>query len=103
MELYVLREDLIHPEISGNKWRKLKFNIVEAKEKGFESVVTFGGAYSNHIAATAAAGKYFGLKTIGIIRGEEVSNATLNLAKKNGMQFKFVSRESYKNKDFAQE
>ncbi|MGB0882949.1 MAG: 1-aminocyclopropane-1-carboxylate deaminase/D-cysteine desulfhydrase, partial [Vicingaceae bacterium] len=102
VELYVLREDLIHPEISGNKWRKLKFNIVEAKEKGFESVVTFGGAYSNHIAATAAAGKYFGLKTIGIIRGEEVSNATLNLAKKNGMWFKFVSRESYKNKDASQ-
>jgi 1-aminocyclopropane-1-carboxylate deaminase/D-cysteine desulfhydrase-like pyridoxal-dependent ACC family enzyme len=99
IKLYVLREDLIHPEISGNKWRKLKYNIIEAKEKGFDSLVTFGGAFSNHIAATAAAGNEFGLKTFGIIRGEKISNPTLDLAVENGMELNFVSREEYKKKD----
>ena len=96
--LFILREDLIHPEISGNKWRKLKYNIVEAKKNNFDILLTFGGAYSNHIAATSAAGKYYGLKTIGIIRGEEVLplNPTLQLAKDNGMIFKYVSREQYR-------
>lgn len=98
--LFILREDLIHPKISGNKWRKLKYNIIEAKEKGFDTLLTFGGAFSNHIAATAAAGKKFGLKTIGVIRGEEVLpiNPTLELAQKNGMIFKYLSREEYRNK-----
>jgi 1-aminocyclopropane-1-carboxylate deaminase/D-cysteine desulfhydrase-like pyridoxal-dependent ACC family enzyme len=99
IKLYILREDLIHPEISGNKWRKLKYNIKEAKTKGLDSVVTFGGAFSNHIAATAAAGKYYGLNSIGIIRGENVRNPTLDLAIENGMQLSFVSRENYKLKD----
>jgi 1-aminocyclopropane-1-carboxylate deaminase/D-cysteine desulfhydrase-like pyridoxal-dependent ACC family enzyme len=102
VELFILREDLIHPQISGNKWRKLKYNIVEAKEKDFDTLLTFGGAFSNHIAATAAAGNKFGLKTIGIIRGEEVKNPTLYLAKENGMELKFVSREEYKVKDASQ-
>ncbi|PCJ25413.1 MAG: 1-aminocyclopropane-1-carboxylate deaminase [Flavobacteriales bacterium] len=98
IELYVLREDLIHPEISGNKWRKLKYNLQEAKCKGFNQLLTFGGAYSNHIAATAAAGPDFGFKTIGIIRGDEISplNATLQLAQGNGMIFKYISREQYR-------
>ena len=100
--LFILREDLIHPTISGNKWRKLKYNIIEAKEKGFDTLVTFGGAFSNHIAATAAAGNAFGLKTVGIIRGEKVSNATLDLAIENGMQLKFISREDYKHKNTSQ-
>ena len=101
IKLYVLREDLIHPEISGNKWRKLKYNIKDAKEKGVETVLTFGGAFSNHIVATAAAGNVFGIKTIGIIRGEEKLplNPTLQLAKDNGMHFKYVSREAYRNKN----
>lgn len=102
VELFILREDLIHPTISGNKWRKLKYNILEAKERGFDTILTFGGAFSNHIAATAAAGNKFGLKTIGIIRGEEVRNTTLDLALENGMQLKFVSREEYKKKDASQ-
>lgn len=99
-ELFILREDLIHPEISGNKWRKLKYNIEEAQRLNKTIILTFGGAYSNHIAATAAAGKEFGLKTIGIIRGEETLplNPTLQLAKDNGMTFKYVSREAYRNK-----
>ncbi|PCJ01433.1 MAG: 1-aminocyclopropane-1-carboxylate deaminase [Flavobacteriales bacterium] len=102
IQLFILREDLIHPQISGNKWRKLKYNIQEAKEKGFDTILTFGGAFSNHIAATATAGKEFGFKTIGIIRGNEVNNSTLDLATENGMQLKFVSREDYKRKDASQ-
>ena len=98
IELYILREDLIHPEISGNKWRKLKYNLKAAKENGCSQLLTFGGAFSNHIAATAAAGKEFGIKTIGIIRGEETLplNSTLQLAKENGMIFKYISREQYR-------
>ncbi len=103
IELYIKREDLIHPEISGNKYRKLKYNIVEAQKLGFETLLTFGGAYSNHIAAAAAVGKEFGFKTIGVIRGEELSdkvdeNPTLKFARSCGMQFKFVSRSDYREK-----
>jgi 1-aminocyclopropane-1-carboxylate deaminase len=99
VSLFILREDLIHPTISGNKWRKLKYNLKDAKEKGFDTIVTFGGAFSNHIAATAAAGAAVQLKTIGIIRGDKVSNATLDLAESNGMKLQFVSREEYRKKD----
>ncbi len=102
VELFILREDLIHPTISGNKWRKLKYNILEAKAKGIDTILTFGGAFSNHIAATAAAGNQFGLKTIGIIRGDEVRNSTLDLAVENGMELKFVSRDEYRKKDASE-
>ena len=96
----VLRLDLIHPEISGNKWFKLKYNILKAKTEKKECIITFGGAYSNHIAATAFACKEFGIKCIGIIRGEEITddNETIYLAKKNGMEIVAVSREEYKLK-----
>src|SRR5690606_29771105 len=70
--LYMKREDLLHPEISGNKYRKLKYNLLEAQKQKKELLLTFGGAFSNHIAATAAAGREFGFKTIGVIRGEEL-------------------------------
>lgn len=102
IQLFVLREDLIHPEISGNKWRKLKYNCIEAKEKGFKQLLTFGGAYSNHIAATAAAGREFGFNTIGIIRGEEALplNNTLQLAANNGMMLKYVSRNFYRDEKY---
>ena len=98
------REDLIHPSVSGNKYRKLKYNIAEALTRGDTTIVTFGGAYSNHISATAAAGKLAGLKTIGIIRGEELTanykgNTTLEFAESCGMTFKFISREDYKLKN----
>ncbi len=99
IQLFIKREDLIHPEISGNKWRKLKYNINEYYEKGCQCIVTFGGAYSNHIAATSAAGKMLGIPTFGIIRGEEVENETLKKAAENGMKFCFVSREEYKLKE----
>ncbi len=99
----VKREDLIHPFISGNKYRKLKYNILDAKQKGLDTILTFGGAYSNHIAATAYAGNLFGIKTIGVIRGEELSqnwmlNPTLSQAHRHGMDFKFISREAYRRK-----
>ena len=103
VELYLKREDAIHDFVSGNKYRKLKYNILEAQSLGFKTLLTFGGAYSNHIAAVASAGQIFGFKTIGVIRGEELfnkidSNTTLSYAKQCGMQFKFVSREVYRNK-----
>ncbi|MCL6295766.1 1-aminocyclopropane-1-carboxylate deaminase/D-cysteine desulfhydrase [Jejuia spongiicola] len=103
VELFIKREDRIHPFVSGNKYRKLKYNLIEAKKKDFKTLLTFGGAYSNHIAAVASAGKTFGFKTIGVIRGEELNdkvntNTTLKFAKECGMHFKFVSREDYRNK-----
>ncbi|AWX43932.1 1-aminocyclopropane-1-carboxylate deaminase [Flagellimonas maritima] len=102
--LYVKREDTIHPIISGNKYRKLKYNLHEAKKLGQDTLLTFGGAFSNHIAATAYAGKKEGLKTIGIIRGEELKNnwhenPTLKLAQANGMDLHFVSRSDYRKKN----
>lgn len=103
VSLSVKREDLIHPLISGNKYRKLKYNLIAAKQQGLETLLTFGGAFSNHIAATAYAGQLHGLKTIGIIRGEELydkwtENQTLKLAHEHGMQFKFISRDAYRDK-----
>lgn len=107
IELVVKREDLIHPFVSGNKFRKLKYNISEALQLQKDTILTFGGAFSNHIAAVSFAGKEAGLKTIGVIRGEELGenldktlsqNTTLHEAAKNGMQFYFVDRETYRNK-----
>ncbi|MBF03763.1 MAG: 1-aminocyclopropane-1-carboxylate deaminase [Flavobacterium sp.] len=104
LELYIKREDLLHPYISGNKFRKLKYNVEEALKKKANVLITFGGAFSNHILATAAAGKEYGIATIGIIRGEEwehklIDNPTLSLAKEFGMEFEFVSRTSYAQKE----
>ncbi|MEG0852159.1 MAG: pyridoxal-phosphate dependent enzyme, partial [Flavobacterium sp.] len=106
IEVYVKREDVLHSEISGNKFRKLKYNLTEAKTLGFTKLLTFGGAYSNHIAAVAAAGKEFGFETIGVIRGEELQekyleNHTLKKASENGMQFEFVTRTKYRDKNNA--
>ena len=109
-ELYIKREDLLHPFVSGNKFRKLKYNLLEAEKTQKETIVTFGGAFSNHIAATAAACQERGLKSIGIIRGEELAedieqtlagNPTLRFAQQCGMQFKFVSRTVYREKNNA--
>ena len=101
IKLLVKREDLNHPTISGNKWWKLKYNLEEAFNKNYDTVLTFGGAYSNHIFATAAAAKELNLKSIGIIRGEETLplNKTLSFAKANGMQLHHISRESYREKN----
>ncbi len=100
IHVYVKRDDLIHAEISGNKWRKLKYNLIEAKAQNINTILTFGGAYSNHISATGAIGKIFGFKTIGVIRGEETLplNPTLLQAEKDGMSFLYVSRTDYRKK-----
>lgn len=104
IELYIKREDLLHPYISGNKFRKLKYNVEEALKIEAKMLITFGGAFSNHILATAAAGKEYGIATVGIIRGEEwkdklFENPTLSLAKEFGMEFEFVSRSIYAQKE----
>ena len=101
VELFLKREDLLHPAISGNKWRKLKYNLSAAKEQGKSMLLTFGGAYSNHIAAVAAAGKEFNFKTLGFIRGEEhlPLNPTLAFAANYGMQLFYLDRETYRRKD----
>lgn len=104
IELFIKREDLLHPVISGNKFRKLKYNLAEAKRLGYKKLLTFGGAFSNHIVAIAGAGKEFGFETIGIIRGEELEekineNPSLAVAQQFGMKFVFVSRDTYKLKD----
>lgn len=103
IRLSIKREDLIHPFVSGNKYRKLKYNLERAKELGCKTLLTFGGAYSNHIAAVASAGETYGFGTIGIIRGDELAfynelNPTLAFAEKCGMQFKYVTREAYRGK-----
>ena len=101
IQLFIKREDLIHAEISGNKWRKLKYNLIEAKKTNQSTLLTFGGAFSNHISAVAAAGAEFGFRTIGIIRGEQVLplNPTLSFAKKCGMDLHFINRTLYRNKN----
>ena len=106
ISLVIKRDDLIHPFVSGNKFRKLKYNLLQAKAENQSALLTFGGAYSNHIAAVAYAGKENGFQTIGIIRGDELadkikSNPTLKFAQECGMQFEFVSREAYRLKTEA--
>lgn len=107
VSLFIKREDELHPFISGNKYRKLKYNLVEAVKQQKSTLLTFGGAYSNHIAATAAAGFAYNLKTIGIIRGDELANnldeilqnnPTLKFASEHNMQLEFVSRAAYRDK-----
>lgn len=107
VQLFIKREDELHHFISGNKYRKLKYNLEEAKRLGHHTFITFGGAYSNHIAAAAAAGFEFGFKTIGVIRGDELAkrvdevletNPTLKFASEHKMNFDFVSRTNYRDK-----
>lgn len=106
IQIFIKREDLIHPKISGNKFWKLFFNVNQYLESNPENplIITFGGAFSNHVASVSAFGKEFGIPTIGIIRGNELENnwqenPTLSEASKNGMEFFFVSREDYQNKE----
>ena len=107
IELYIKREDQIHPLVSGNKFRKLKYNLQEATNQQKKTLLTFGGAFSNHIVATAVAGTLRGFRTIGIIRGDELgkdvaktlaNNSTLRKASEHGMKFEFISREYYREK-----
>ncbi|MBT2622764.1 pyridoxal-phosphate dependent enzyme [Chryseobacterium sp. ISL-6] len=106
VKLFIKREDLVHPLISGNKYWKLFHNVNNYLGIHIEDplIITFGGAFSNHISAVSAVGKLLGVRTIGIIRGEELKdkwrdNPTLVFAFRNGMNLKFVSREEYRNKE----
>ncbi len=101
LRLFVKREDLVHPLLSGNKWYKLKYNLLEAKARNKDTLLTFGGAYSNHIYATSAAAHIHGMKSIGIIRGEEhlPLNPTLQQAQRFGMQLHYLDRSRYRNKE----
>ncbi len=100
--LTIRRLDLVHPQISGNKFFKLKYNFLEAQKQGYRHILSFGGAYSNHIAATAFAAHQCGFDSMGIIRGEELANQPLNptlaTAQHFGMQLQFVSRQAYREK-----
>ena len=102
-KIYIKREDKIHPIVSGNKFRKLKYNIQKAKELNKNVVITFGGAYSNHLLATAYVGKVENLKTIAYVRGEELKNikynSTLQKCKDFGMEFVFISRDDYRKRN----
>jgi len=101
IQLYVKRDDLLHTEYGGNKWRKLKYNLIEARRRNQNTLLTFGGAWSNHIYATAAAGRDFNFNTIGIIRGEKQSslNPTLAFAESCGMQLHYVNRNEYRQRN----
>jgi 1-aminocyclopropane-1-carboxylate deaminase len=100
LRLFLKRDDLINPDMPGNKWRKLKYNLAAAREQDHQILLTFGGAYSNHIRATAAAGHYFGFATIGVIRGEEhlPLNASLDYAVRHGMRLTYLDRAAYREK-----
>jgi len=105
VRILLKRDDRLYhpaaPEFCGNKWRKLKFNLLRAAELGHTRLLTFGGAYSNHILAVAAAGYLTGFQTVGLIRGEPASagNPTLSRAEAYGMQLHFVSRSAYRQKE----
>jgi 1-aminocyclopropane-1-carboxylate deaminase/D-cysteine desulfhydrase-like pyridoxal-dependent ACC family enzyme len=101
VSVWVVREDLNHPFVSGNKWWKLQLNLEAAIQSGYHQLLTFGGAYSNHIFATAAAAKEVGLRSVGIIRGERVTNNTLRFGESCGMRLHFVSRSEYRQKKDA--
>lgn len=105
-QLFIKREDQIHPYISGNKFRKLKYNLEAARKKGARTLISFGGAYSNHIHALAYAGKKYNFQTVGVIRGDELgvdlkntlaTNDTLRFAMECGMSFEFVDRQNYRD------
>lgn len=103
IQLYIKRDDLIHAAVSGNKWRKLKYNLTQAKYENKNTILTFGGAYSNHITATAKACELLGFNSIGIIRGEAYFplNKSLQFAADCGMQLLYLDREHYKNKNIS--
>jgi 1-aminocyclopropane-1-carboxylate deaminase len=100
VRLYLKRDDLLHPAVSGNKWRKLKYNLARFRAANNEPVLTFGGAYSNHLHATAAAGLLFDFQTIGLVRGDELRhrplNPTLHFCRHAGMRLHFLTRPDYR-------
>ncbi|MCZ2100623.1 MAG: pyridoxal-phosphate dependent enzyme [Chitinophagales bacterium] len=104
IKFFIKRDDLIHPLVSGNKYRKLKYNLLNVKTQGKSQVISFGGAFSNHIHALAAACHHQNIQSVGIIRGEiDENNPTLKYCKSVGMELVSVSREAYRSKEFAPE
>jgi len=103
VQLAIKREDMLHPVVSGNKWRKLKYNLLEATEQGCKRLLSFGGAYSNHIHALASVGKELDFTTIGVIRGESFAadNPSLVEVRSFGMQLHFVDRDTYRCRNDA--
>jgi 1-aminocyclopropane-1-carboxylate deaminase len=101
VRLHLKRDDLISTDITGNKWRKLKYNLDAARSEGHHTLLTFGGAYSSHVRAVAAAGSLFGFATVGVIRGEEHRplNASLGYAVSRGMRLTYLDRGTYRSKD----
>lgn len=102
IELFVKRDDLLHEHVSGNKWRKLKYNLIYAKNAGYNQILTFGGAFSNHLVATAAACSEMGIKSIGIVRGEELNdqaNPSLRTCSGFGMELHFIPRQEYRRRE----
>ena len=99
VQVFVKRDDLIHPHISGNKWRKLSLNIEAMRFEKKKGILSFGGAFSNHLYALAAAGNLFKFETIGLVRGEEVENSCLSFCRSNGMQLHFLDRVTYRQKE----
>lgn len=102
VRLLLKRDDLVHPDLPGNKYRKLRLNLAAAAEAGHDTLLTFGGAYSNHLRAVAAAGRLLGLRTVGVVRGEELAgrplNPSLSRAAADGMRLDFVDRATYRRK-----
>lgn len=98
VKVFIKRDDLIHPFISGNKWRKLKYILQKASQQQKRHLVTFGGAYSNHLLATACASAKFGFASTGFVRGEAVENDVLSICRIFGMNLIFTSRSSYRDK-----
>jgi 1-aminocyclopropane-1-carboxylate deaminase len=100
VRLLLKRDDLIHPDLPGNKFRKLRLNLAAARDSGHDTLLTFGGAYSNHLRAVAAAGRLLGLRTVGVVRGQELAgrplNPSLSAAAADGMQLDFVDRATYR-------
>lgn len=103
VQVFLKRDDLIHPEISGNKWRKLKYHIQDFYAGGYQQILTFGGAFSNHLAATAALGKLANIPTHALVRGEEAGDSpTLEFCTAQGMQWEGITRKDYDLKDQAE-
>ncbi|MYS23857.1 1-aminocyclopropane-1-carboxylate deaminase [Streptomyces sp. DvalAA-14] len=100
VRLLLKRDDLIHPELTGNKYRKLRLNLAAARDGGHRTLLTFGGAWSNHLRATAAAGRLYGFRTVGVVRGDELAdrplNASLARAAADGMRLDFLDRATYR-------
>lgn len=98
VQVFIKRDDMIHPFISGNKWRKLKHNIIEVQKQNKKHLVSFGGIWSNHLLATACAAAHFGLKSTAFVRGEDIANDSVFMYRLYGMDLIFTDRQRYRDK-----